>query len=112
MSEELKGKIQIKPKGAPKPSFGKPVSGSSSRDMEEVKQELKKLKKQVGRLLNIAEHEENIVEENRGKEMTLRLSDGTHETGVLKEITKFQVVLEKDGLDIHYYKSSVISYHF
>ena len=106
MSDEVKGKIQIKPKGARSGGPG------NAKDLDELKNEVKKLKKQVGRLLNIAEHEESIVEEYRGKTMTLKLVDGSEESGALKEITKFQIVIDQDGSDNHYYKSSVIKYHF
>ena len=103
MNDESKGKIQIKPK------LKQPYKNP---DVEQLKKEVKALKKQLGRLLNIAEHEEQIVEENQGKNMTLKLSDGSEETGLLKDITKFQIILDQDGIDTHFYKSAVIKYSF
>ncbi len=109
MSEEAKGKIQIRQKG-PRSGGSRPSIGP--KDVEELQQDVKKLKKQVGRLLNIAEHEENLIEEYRDKSITLKLVDGSEEVGTLKEITKFQIVIEQDGSANHFYKSAVIKYHF
>lgn len=109
MGDEVKGKIQIKPKGS-KPGY-KPQQ-INQKELDDLKQDIKKLKKQVGRLLNIAEHEESIVEENRGNNMNLKLIDGSEESGLLKEITKFQIVLDQDGKDAHFYKSAIVKYSF
>ncbi len=109
MSDETKEKIQIRQRGS---RSGGPRSSVGPKDVEELQQDVKKLKKQVGRLLNIAEHEESLIEEYQGKPITLKLVDGSEEVGTLKEITKFQIVIEQDGSDNHFYKSAVIKYHF
>lgn len=109
MTNESKEKIQIKPRGLKSQNVAPKIS---SKEIEELMKEVKKLKKQVGRLLNIAEHEENVVEQYRGKPTTLKLIDGSEETGTLKEITKFQIIIEQDGADNHFYKSAVVKYHF
>ena len=106
MNDETRGKIQIKPK---QKSF---QGNSKGVDIEQLKKEVKNLKKQIGRLINIAEHEEHIVSENRDKPITLKLLDGSEETGTLKDITKFQIIIEQGGADIHYYKSAVVKYSF
>ncbi|MDH4130050.1 MAG: hypothetical protein OEV44_14930 [Spirochaetota bacterium] len=110
-TNETKGKIQIKPKSVSK-GILPPKGGSISREIEELSKEVRKLKKQVGRLLNIAEHEENIIDEYRGKQITLKLIEGSEEKGNLKEITKFQIVIEQNGVDSHFYKSAISKYHF
>ncbi len=108
MDGEGRGKIHIKPKG-----LGSVRSSSINyKELEEIKREIKNIKKQLGRILNIAEHEESILEKYKDKIMTLKLVDGSEEKGNLKEITKFQIVLSQNKTEVHIYKSSVLKYYF
>ena len=111
MNDEInKAKIHIRPKGSKISQVNKQIE--VNKQILELKDDIRNLKKQVGRLSRIAQAEENILETYRDQTIILKLMDGSEKRGILKEITKFQLVVDQQGLNSFFYKSAVLYYYF
>lgn len=114
MNDELRNKIQIRPrpKSEPRSSTGQTGQTGNFREIEEIKADIKRLKKHLGRIINTSQHEDTLLSENKGKSIILQLMDGKEATGKLEDITKFQMVLEVQGLKQYFFKSAIVSFYF
>ena len=95
-----KKKIEIKPK---------PQQGNNlNKEIDNLRNEIKSLKKR----LNQVEIKEMFLDEKIGSNIHLELMTGNTINGTLKNISRYMIDIEVDGLTKHYQKHAILAIWF
>lgn len=92
------------------------VKSKFDNKINNIQNELKGMRNRLngyGRRLELfeAHTEKGFLEKNKEKEIVLLLSTGKEEKGILDDIDKYRIAINKNGKNYFYYKHAVIGYY-